>query len=138
MEVIDPKKRQKPFKSAKTHARLSHDYAFWHHDHLKKTIRSPGNMLPGFQWSKSGSSILEKSKFDSAKIIDDVIRKSYLYPAVRAKNGNYVITFDMGHFVGFDGIAKRRTTAVTVVTKPSGEVITAHPGTPWSKDQKEI
>ncbi|MCG7904716.1 MAG: hypothetical protein JAY60_20115 [Candidatus Thiodiazotropha weberae] len=137
MEVIDPKKRPKPFKSAKTHARLRHDYAFWHQDHLKKTVRNPGNMLPGFQRNKSGSGILEKSKFDSAEIIDDVIRKSYLHPAVRARNGNYVITFDMGHLVGFDGIAKRRTTAVTVVTKASGEVITVHPGTPWSKDQNE-
>lgn len=127
MQIIEPKYRPRPFLTARTHARLCHDYATWHEAHRREALRATGAKLP----------YENKSKFDSSSIISDAISKSHEHPALRAGNGNHVITFDMGHQVGFDAVAKRRTSSVTVVVSPRGEVITAHPGTPWSKDQTE-
>lgn len=127
MKIIEAKSRKRPFKTQKTHARLRHDYAVWHSDHLHHVNAMTSHKLP-FE---------NKSKFDSAKIIDVAIDRSINYPAIEGKNGNHVVTFDMGYLTGFDAKANRRTSAVTVVLKPSGEVITAHPGTSWSSDQSE-
>lgn len=127
MRIIEPKFRPRPFQSARTHARLRHDYATWHPDHMQKALSDQSNRLP----------FTDRSKFDSAKIIDDAIKLSYEYPAQVARNGNHVVAFDMGFEVGFDARARRRTSAVTVILTPIGEVITVHPGTPWSKDETE-
>lgn len=127
MIVIEPKHRPRPYLTSKTHARLRHDYATWHPDHAAQADRSSSRKLPFF----------DKSKFDSAVFINEAITRSYEYPALVAQNGNHVVAFDFGHFIGWDANAKRRTSAVTVVIRPTGEVITAPPGTPWSKDQTE-
>ncbi len=127
MQVIEPKSRPRPFSSARTHARLRHDYATWHGDHVNEALRATTNRLP----------FADRSTFDSATIIGEAVSRSYEHPAILARNGNHVVTFDLGYQVGFDAFAKRRTSAVTVVIKPSGEVVTVHPGTAWSKDQSE-
>lgn len=127
MTVIEPKKRRQPYSTARTHARLRHDYATWHDDHQEEALDAETVALP----------FADRSKFDSSQIIAEAIVRSYEHPAIVARNGNHVVTFDMGYLVGFDARAQRRTSGVTVVIKPSGEVITVHPGTSWSKDQTE-
>lgn len=127
MIVIPPKSRPRPYLTPLTHARLKHDYATWHPEHVEQTERYQGRTLP----------FVRKSKFDSAQFISEAVVRSYDHNATLAKNGNHVIVFDFGHTVGWDEIAKRQTSSVTVVVRPTGEVITAHPGTPWSKDQSE-
>ena len=128
MKIVEPRNRPRPFKTPSTHARLRHDYAIWHSDHVDQVLSMTGPKLP----------FSNKSKFDSARIIDDAITKSYEYPALVASNGNHVVVFDMKHQVGFDEVAGRSTSMVTVVLKATGEVITAHPGNAWLKDQREI
>jgi hypothetical protein len=135
MIIVEPCHRSRPFQSVKTHARLKHDYATWHPDHVDKTLSTSSYKLPYMGNNKTGKSA--SSKFDSAKIIEEAISKSYEHVAQVARNGNHVVVFDMGYQVGFDEVAKRRVSVVTVVLKRSGEVITAHPGTPWSRDQNE-
>lgn len=132
MKFVDASRRRKPFLTEKSHARLRHDHAFWHPDHVAKALKSfeKGSHENAIPYS-------DRSKFDSATIIEEAIARSTNYPAEESKNGNHVIVFDMGYEVGFDERARRRTSAVTVVVKQTGEVITVHPGTPWSKDQSE-
>jgi hypothetical protein len=125
MRVIEPRQRIRPFVTPRTHARLRHDWATWHEDHVHEALRPRSKRLP----------YEDRSKFDSARIIQDAIERSCEHPAVLAKNGNHVVVFDLGYIVGFDKRANRQTSAVTVVILPNGEVITAHPGTPWSSDQ---
>jgi hypothetical protein len=127
MNLILPANRPKPFINPRTHARLKHDYATWHPDHRDKALTTTDRELP---FSSS-------SKFDSSEIMTEAIGRSHEHPALLAKNGNHVVTFDMGYDVGFCARSKRRTSAVTVVLTPTGIVITAHPGTSWAKDQSE-
>jgi hypothetical protein len=127
MQVVFSHARPRPYQSPRTHARLKHDYATWHEDHVQQVLRKTSPRLP-FQ---------DGSKFDTAIIIDEAITRSYEFPALVAANGNHVVTFDMGYEIGFDARANRRTSAVTVVLTDRGEVITAHPGTSWSTDQSE-
>jgi hypothetical protein len=81
----------------------------------------------------------DRSKFDSNEIIQEAIAKSAEHYATvgDGSNTNRIVVFDMGYEVGFDARAKRRTASVTVVMTDLGEVITVHPGTPWSKDWTE-
>lgn len=125
--MVPPGARKRAFMTENTHARIRHDYASWHPDHLDEILKYTNKKNP-----------LEipygnKSKFDSAQIIPDAVEESNEHVAEVGKNGNFVIVFDMGYVVGFDAVGKRSTSCVTVVTKQSGEVITVHPGTPWSK-----
>jgi hypothetical protein len=131
MQYIEPRDRKPPFKTAQTHARLCHDYAVWHPAHLKQVLAKTSPRLP-FEHPRD-----RKSRFDSATIIDDAIAKSIEHIALVANNGYHIVVFDMGHQVGFDEVAGRSTSTVTVVLKPSGEVVTAHPGNAWIKDQQE-
>jgi hypothetical protein len=81
----------------------------------------------------------DRSKFDSYRIIEDAITASELHPAqVRdGSNKNFVITFDRGYDVRYDAQANRKTSSVTVILSSVGEVITVHPGSPWSRDWDE-
>jgi hypothetical protein len=124
--------------------RLKHDYAVWHEDRDKAALAATGNRLPfSRRWDKKNPAPENErigSKFDSAKIIEDAIAKSDEFPAV-ASRGNYVVTFDMGYEVGFDEVAERRTSTVTVVLShevPKDEwiVVTAYPGSPYSRKPK--
>jgi hypothetical protein len=132
MKFIEPEMRRPPWVSEKTHARLRHDHALWHPEHVARAMKaaergSHRNAIP----------YADRSKFDSATIIEEAIPRSFNHAAEAARNGNHVVVFDMGYEVGFDERAKRRTSAVTVVLRESGEVITVHPGTPWARDQNE-
>ena len=127
MRIIEPGQRPYPRITAKTHARLRHDYATWHPEHVEQVNRKTSSKIP----------FSNRSKFDSATIITDAISKSRLYPATVGNNGNYVIVFDMGYLVGFDERSQRQTSTVTVIMEPNGEVVTAHPGAPWSKTPTE-
>jgi hypothetical protein len=131
MRVIEPRQRIRPFVTPRTHARVRHDWATWHEDHVHEALRVMSRRLP----DQNELPYHDRSKFDSARIIQEAIERSYEHPAVLAKNGNHVVVFDLGYIVGFDKRANRETSAVTVVILPNGEVITAHPGTPWSSDQ---
>jgi hypothetical protein len=71
-----------------------------------------------------------KSQFDSERAIDDLIEESNRHPGVTQPNGNTAITFDAGREIGFDRNAGRRTSTVTVITRPDGRVVTAFPGEP--------
>ena len=124
MRIVLSKDRPKPFVGPRTHARLRHDYATWHEDHRTAALKSSKEKLP-FE---------NRSKFDTFQIVEDAIERSIEFPAVveDGSNRNFVIAFDMGYDVGYDARAKGRTSAVTVVLSPIGEVITVHPGTPWS------
>jgi len=130
MRVVDPQARPRPFIGRRTHARLRHDYATWHEDHRNDALAASTKLLP-FE---------DRSKFDSFQIIKEAIDRSVEYSAIieDGKNRNFVVVFDMGYEVGFDARAKRRTSSVTVVLSPVGEVITVHPGTPWSRDWSEV
>jgi hypothetical protein len=129
MRVVFPNERPKPFIGPRTHARLRHDYGTWHEVHRSQVLASREASLP----------YEDRSKSDSYLIIEDAIKASELHLAqVRdASNKNFVITFDMGYDVGYDAQAKRKTSSVTVILSSLGEVITVHPGTPWSRDWDE-
>lgn len=126
MNIIDPGFRRRPFVTQRTHARLRHDHATWHPDHVAGALRAVQKKdLGRIPFS-------DRSKFDSASIIEEAVQRSYDHSAQVAANGNHVVVFDMGYEVGFDERAKRRTSGVTVVLRPTGEVVTVHPGMPWS------
>jgi hypothetical protein len=129
MRVFFPNERPKPFITSRTHARLHHDYASWHEDHRSRALASP---KPDLRYEN-------KSKFDTYLIIEDAIKASELHPAQVSdgSNKNFVIAFDMGYDVGYDAQARRKTSSVTVILSSLGEVITVHPGTPWSRDWDE-
>lgn len=124
MRVVLPNQRPRPFKGPRTHARLRHDHATWHNDHVAAALRASKHELP----------FDDRSKFDSARLIDEAIERSMDHPAhVMPGSPNYVICFDMGYEVGFDARANRRTTVVTVVLSPTGEVLTVYPGKPQAR-----
>ena len=120
IRVVDPKQKPRPFVSANSHTRLRHDYALWHPDHVDKVLQKTSSKIP---FSK-------KSKFDSYTIALDVIAKSAEYPATLEDNGLLVTTFDVGYITGFDAKRNYRVSSATVVTKVTGEVVTAYPGIP--------
>lgn len=120
IRVVDPKQKPRPFVSADSHARLRHDHALWHPDHVDKVLRKTSPKIP----------FLDKSKFDSYTIALDAITKSANYPATLENNGLLVTTFDLGYVTGFDARRNSRVSSATVVTKTTGEVVTAYPGIP--------
>lgn len=127
MIVVDPKNKPVPFLTEGSHAALRHDHATWHPDHLDQALAATRPVAKGEPLPFAG-----RSKFDSRAILNEVVTRSQAQPGVRALNGYIVTTFDLGYVTGWDARAGRKTTSATVVTKVSGEVITAHPGTPWS------
>lgn len=123
MKVVDSKNKPVPYLTAKMHARLKHDYASWHPDHVSKVLK---NKSPKLLYQ-------DKSKFDSFSIFHDALQESKKHAAMISENGNHVTVFDMGYLTGYDARARRQTSTVTLVTKANGEVITAYPGTPWAQ-----
>jgi hypothetical protein len=103
--IVPPSQRPRAYKTQYTHAEVRHDYT--------------GNV----EFDK-------KSKFDSVSDIDDVIARSGHYDAIVGHNGNLIITFDTHVISGWDAARARQTTTATVIMKPTGEVVTVHPGRP--------
>lgn len=122
ISVVDPRDKQRPFLSGDSHVRLRHDHALWLEESLDKILGISGRRIP----------FSMRSKFDSYKIALEAIEKSAEYPASVASNRLLVTTFDMGYQTGFDAKSNRVVTSATVVTRVTGEVVTAFPGTPWS------
>ena len=60
MKVVDSKNKPVPYLTAKTHARLKHDYASWHPDHVSKVLKKKSPKLL-YQ---------DKSKFDGRLNLD--------------------------------------------------------------------
>jgi hypothetical protein len=120
IRVVDPKQKPRPFVSANSHVRLRHDYALWHPDHVDKVLQKTSPKIP----------FSTKSKFDSYTIALDVIAKSAEYPAILEDNGLFVTMFDVGYITGFDAKRNSIVSSATVVTKRTGEVVTAYPGIP--------
>lgn len=112
--------RPRLFKSPELHARQRHSGAPWHPDYVDETIALKGNRLPYH----------DRSEFDSVELIDEAIKKAEYTTGLIGKNGNILIFVDFGHEVGFDALRRRRTSVVTVVAYPVGEVITVFPGRP--------
>ncbi len=73
-----------------------------------------------------------KSRFRSGEDIAALIRGAKGRSYSVQKGGNVVRTYDAGRVIGFDKRTMAPTPLVTVITKPSGELVTAHPG-PASK-----
>ncbi len=71
-----------------------------------------------------------KSQFNNESDIDKLIKESDAHPHVVQANGNHQITFDAGGNIGLDRATGLQTNTVTVITNPSGTVITAFPGVP--------
>lgn len=113
--------------SVRRHIRTSHDYALWHEDYIKHTLKLSTNKLLFLEH--------KKSKFHSASIIFDAIEASDSHSAWVSENGNYAIAFDMGYETGYDAIRETLTTCVTVITTQQGAVVTVHPGLPFEPRQ---
>ncbi len=118
---VPAEKKPTPFLSQSSHARLRHDWALWHPDHVDEVLRKQSVKLP----------FVHKSKFHSFAIAEEAIDQSAKYPALKADNGYLITTFDMGYQTGIDFRSNEPVSAVTVVTRPNGEVVTAYPGTSW-------
>ena len=71
-----------------------------------------------------------KSKFNAGEDIGQLIRDSTQQPMVPQKNGNFARTFDVGRRIGIDRTTGQATSTVTVITRPDGTLVTAHPGRP--------
>ena len=115
---VAPGARPKAYLTKNTHSSIRHDYATWHPNHLDAIESKQSKKIP----------YANKSKFDSSKIIDDAIEKSNLYHAFVAENGYFVVIFDIGYQAGYCSKSMQSTSCVTVITKQTGEVVTAYPG----------
>ncbi|HLP68036.1 MAG TPA: hypothetical protein VK181_11010, partial [Rhizobium sp.] len=71
-----------------------------------------------------------KSKFNEAEDLTSLINSGVQQRMVRQANGNFSRTWDVGRPIGFDRVTGQQTSVMTVVTRPSGELITAFPGRP--------
>ena len=142
MQIIEVEDRKKPFVTDETHARLKHDYAYWPQDPKHK--KQCDLYLKASKKGRLPYQDNQKSKFNSAVIIDEAILKSYKHPGIVSKikkknrtEVRHVISFDMGYEVGYDVAKGRNTSCVTVVTKENGEVVTVYPGMPGTKEYKK-
>jgi hypothetical protein len=104
------------------HGRQRHGGAPWHPDYVHETLAIPRakNKLP----------YETKSSFDTVTLINDAITKSVKLPAIVGENGNLIMMVDFGYEIGFDASRRRRTSVVSVVCDPTGEIITVFPGRP--------
>jgi hypothetical protein len=73
-----------------------------------------------------------KSKFYTAdeEEIENLILEATQHPVTQQSGGNFERIVDAGRTIGRDRMTGLPTSTYTVVTKPSGELVTAFPGRP--------
>ena len=76
-----------------------------------------------------GGKTLGKSLFSAGEDIKGLIQAAGSAPA-RNSGGALIRTVDAGRTIGFDRVTGQATSVYTVITKSSGELITAYPGRP--------
>ena len=91
--------------------------------------RLTGHVLPRHT-SDGPAKFAGKSKFNEGEDLESLILRATQAPMVRQSSGNYARTIDVGRDIGFDRTAKEQTSVLTVITTPSGDLVTAFPGAP--------
>jgi hypothetical protein len=71
-----------------------------------------------------------KSKFNQGEDLTVLINSGTQQRMVKQANGNYARTWDVGREIGFDRVTGQKTTVMTVIVRPNGELVTAFPGLP--------
>lgn len=71
-----------------------------------------------------------KSRFFDDESVAGLIGRASNEPPTRAANGNDVRVFHAGRDIGIDRVTGRSTPWTTVVSRPDGGLVTAHPGVP--------
>jgi hypothetical protein len=74
-----------------------------------------------------GTTTAQKSMFNPTEDIQALIRCAQLTTPVQEPNGLFKRLFDAGRMIGVDGYKRKQTSTYTVITKPSGELVTAYP-----------
>lgn len=69
-----------------------------------------------------------KSKFNEGESLAALIGAGTQQRMVRQVNGNFARAWDAGRPVGIDRVTGQQTSIVTVITRPSGDLVTAFPG----------
>jgi filamentous hemagglutinin len=96
----------------------------WTEKDLAKVISKHGPDMSG----KGGTL---KSRFFSDENIADLITSGTHQQAVKQVSGNnFERVFDVGRNIGIDVKTGKPTSIMTIVTQPSGRLVTAFPGTP--------
>ena len=72
----------------------------------------------------------DRSKFFDGEDIVGLITRGTQQPMVRQRNGNFARVWDVGRPIGIDRATGKPTSIMTVITNPSGELVTAFPGRP--------
>ena len=72
----------------------------------------------------------DKSKFTTGTDLTKLIEQGTQRPMVQQPNGNFARIFDAGQAVGIDRATGLPTSTVTIVTSPSGNLVTMFPGRP--------
>lgn len=71
-----------------------------------------------------------KSIFNSADEIPDLIQQATQMPMVKQANGNFARVVDAGRDIGFDRVTGKSTSVYTVITNSEGKLVTSFPGKP--------
>lgn len=71
-----------------------------------------------------------KSKFDDASKVQDLILQATQQPMIRQTNGNYARIVDAGKIIGTDRSSGHATSIYTVITNAVGDLVTSFPGKP--------
>ena len=71
-----------------------------------------------------------KSKFTDGEDLAQLIQRTTQEPMLTQPNGNFARVLDVGRSIGFDRQQQSITSIMTVITKPTGELVTAFPGRP--------
>jgi len=71
-----------------------------------------------------------KSKFNEGENLSSLIDSGTQQWMTRQANGNFARTWDVGRLIGVDRLTGQQTSVMSVITKPSGDLVTAFPGYP--------
>ena len=72
---------------------------------------------------------MRKSRFNGGVHLTGLIRSGTQQPAVFQANGFYLRTWNAGRIIGINQAGKK-TSMITVITKPNGNLVSAFPGLP--------
>lgn len=72
----------------------------------------------------------DRSKFDVAVDLVRLIREGTQMPMLRQANGNFARIFKAGKVIGIDRATGEATSTLTIITGPTGNLITMFPGRP--------